>query len=414
MIKINNIRKALSEFNALIYSDPIQGRTGDVDGTVFAMNKPISPGTECDIGWTEEGDYSGSIHPSDVIEPIIDDDIDPIIEHGAIADDQVPLLGDTDEQKMLQNIKESGTDALGYYRSFHITGRQWGVFITCSGVQYMAKQFSSLHLSRDVALKNAFQLILSHELFHFAVDYALSQLEIILRQPLWSPSKGSLLAKNPKYLLSEEKMANAYMMCRARTGRYDLKIPGKMDCLKRFIKKQPLGYCDALGVTYKSFDDGLSGLGIDLISEARNGGAIIPSPGLEGFSFDWPNIFQHSPQVDWRYCPIFLVDDTKQLLNQLPDSYISAFAYIDSIEEPPKFRKKLSKLPSKIQKKWSELKSDISIGIRTRDNFKKWPPGGRDMWSVRVDSFRAHLWYDRVLQKWTAAGIGNHKEMGHG
>lgn len=430
MKKINHIRRSLREIDALVDADPIKKRSGNEDGVIVPTNNPIGAnepinGNIRDIYTTrsynpwEDGykrfddSYDEVDGGHDQIEGF--DEIDPLIEHGADADDKLPLLGDDEAESIRQNVEENGIDALGYYRSFHITGKQWGVFITTNGLLYMAKQFASLGLSNKIALKNAFQLILSHELFHFSVDYALSQIEVILGEPIWIPKTQSLLSKNPDYLTSEEKMANAYMQCRARTGRTELDIKGKADLLKEFIKHQPAGYRDALNVNRSNFNENLNRLGFDLISEAISGGASLPSYGVLSPSFEWPSMFQCRPQVDWRYCPIFILDDSSKSIGKLPDDYVQSFAFINTLNETPKFLKMLAKLPRNIQAKWDKTKSSLSIGIRTGHNFKKWPKRGTDFFSIRVDAaVRAHLWYDRPNQGWTAIEIGKHKEMGHG
>ena len=426
MKNINHIRRSLWGIDALVDADPIKKRSGNEDGVIVPINKPIGAdeptnsnirdiytdkyynpledGIEGHGGMYEEHDHSEEL-----------DDFDPLIERGAEADDKLPVLGDDEDEEIRQNVEENGTDALGYYRSFHIIGKQWGVFITTKGLLYMAKHFASLGLSNKIALKNSFQLILSHELFHFSVDYALSQLEIILGEPIWIPKAKSLLSKSPDYLTTEEKMANAYMQCRARTGRPDLDIKGKAKLLKEFIKHQPAGYRDALNVKRSNWNDNLHQLGFDLISEAINGGASLPSYGALSRSFEWPSIFQCHPQVDWRYCPIFILDDSCKSIGKLPDDCVQAFAAINTINETPKFLKMLAKLPKNIQSKWDMTKSSLSIGIRTGHNFKKWPKRGTDFFSIRVDAaVRAHLFYDRANKGWSAIEIGKHKEMGHG
>ncbi len=430
MRNINHIRQSLNGIDALFDVDPIKKRSGNEDGVIVRTNNPIGADEPFNDNIRDiytDKDYNpqdGGFKSYDDVYDDIDgendhseglDDFDPLIEHGAKADDKLPLLGDDEDEEIRQNVEENGTDALGYYRSFHITGKQWGVFITAKGLFHMAKRFASLGLSNEIAFKNAFQLILSHELFHFSVDYALSQLEIILGEPLWIPKTKSELSKNPDYLTSEEKMANAYMQCRARTGRADLDIKGKAKLLKEFIKSQPAGYRDSLNVNRSNFNENLSRLGRDLISEAINGGASLRSYGLLSRSFEWPAMFQYRPQVDWRYCPIFILDGSHKSIGELPDDHVRAFAAIDTIKETPKFLKMLAKLPNNIQSKWVKTKSSLSIGIRTGHNFKKWPKRGTDFFSVRVgDAIRAHLLYDRPNQGWTAIEIGKHKEMGHG
>ena len=58
----------------------------------------------------------------------------------------------------------------------------------------------------------AFRLIHQHEMFHFAADYALAQLEVLSGKPVWLPAREQLRDKMLGYRVHEEQLANAWMM----------------------------------------------------------------------------------------------------------------------------------------------------------------------------------------------------------
>lgn len=119
-------------------------------------------------------------------------------------------------------------------------------------------------------------------------------------------------------------------------------------------------------------------------------------------------------RIDWTRCPIIIHDDPG-LLDLLGIS-ISAFRTVTRVAETPGFVRSLRKLDKRLQKQWQIRKADLarSTALKSLD-FKRWEPGGRGCFSVRVDSnFRAHLRYDSSDMTWAAESIDNHKAMGHG
>ena len=143
MRNINHIRQSLNGIDALVDVDPIKKRSGNEDGVIVRTNNPIGADEPFNDNIRDiytDKDYNpqdGGFKSYDDVYDDIDgendhseglDDFDPLIEHGAKADDKLPLLGDDEDEEIRQNVEENGTDALGYYRSFHITGKAVGGF----------------------------------------------------------------------------------------------------------------------------------------------------------------------------------------------------------------------------------------------------------------------------------------------
>ncbi|MDB4562854.1 hypothetical protein N9113_04460, partial [Akkermansiaceae bacterium] len=210
----------------------------------------------------------------------------------------------------------------------------------------------------------------------------------------------------------EEELANAYMLSAFRSMKPALRIKGKQDALKSFVSKQPYGYRDALEIRPVHWDSCLENLALRFGESSTKGGAH-PSLWQPDHGYDWPARFPIRPKIDWRYCPIHLVDDSERI--GLPPEWLSYFSRIPEITETEDFRKKFKKLTPPIQRAWERTKGKLGVGITTGSDFKKWPKGGDDMFSVRVNNnFRAHLQRLKTTDDWLAVAIGNHKEMGHG
>lgn len=257
--------------------------------------------------------------------------------------------------------------------------------------------FNGLDASPAIKCKLAFHSILNHELFHFATDYAVSQLEMIWSDALWVPAREEIRGNEPHYLEIEEKLANAYMLGHLRSAP---KAKGKTEALRQFVSKQPPGYRDGINVRSSQWDYEL-GLLVN---------AYFPIP---DFAIDWSVLYPLSPRVDWRYCPIHVIHDERRL--NISDIHVNLFAKIENIEESGSFQRQLNRLPVQIQKKWGKFKDKSSVLLTPGMRFQQWPQAGDDIYSARVDdNYRAHLKCNSKGQSWTALAIGNHTEMGHG
>jgi hypothetical protein len=129
--------------------------------------------------------------------------------------------------------------------------------------------------------------------------------------------------------------------------------------------------------------------------------------------YDWAQQFSIRPRIDWRYCPIHLVNDGARL--GIPPDWLGFFSRLSAIEETDEFRKELEMLAFPIRRAWKRTKQKLGIAITAGADFKKWDKGGNDLYSVRInDNFRAHLCRRKESDDWLAVAIGKHKEMGHG
>jgi hypothetical protein len=337
---------------------------------------------------------------------------DPVFEIGAEVDERFPGLGGDSGKKIQQSFELYGMDALGWYVPFHHPGIQWGIYIPVSGLIYLIKHaFGGLAAPVDTKTHLAFHAILNHELFHFVTEYTIAQAELAQEEPWYVPAKQGMRESSPGYCVEEEKLANAYMLSAFRTMKPALRVAGKQAALGAFVKKQPAGYRDALVVRPPHWDGLLDGLVHQFgACKPRSTHRLLWDPSL---GYDWSQQFPIRPRIDWRYCPIHLVDDSMRL--GIPPGWLDFFSRLSVIEESEDFKKMLGKLALPIQRAWERMKQKLGLAITAGADFKKWDKGGNGLYSVRVnDSFRAHLRRREESDDWLAVAIGNYKEMGHG
>jgi hypothetical protein len=337
--------------------------------------------------------------------------LEELIEFAPPAEHELinALGGAANAEKMLRSkLVTDGIDALGWYVSFHRIGIQWGISIPITGIVLTAVgTFGALECNLQTKLTLALRLIHQHELFHFAIDYACAQLEVLRGRPVWLPAQKSL--RGPEgYNVQEEKAANAWMLRSLWRGKKDFKLKGRSEAVREFVKLQPKGYRDAPQVTLssrffseveslvrrygeasKAFDDNLLG--------ALDGARLLP--------FD--------PYIDWRSCPIHIIHDEKRL--NLPHVQLDLLRLAQEISETESFQKALSKLSQTIQRAWQKTREKILVDTTLPGlNFKPFLDGGERVYSVRLNNrFRAHL--RRLPQGCLEAfRVGDHREMGHG
>ena len=240
-------------------------------------------------------------------------EFEPVFEIGADLDETFPALNGSEGQAIHQNVLHHGIDALGAYLSFHVTGRQWGIYLPVSGLAYLVgRVFAPLRAPLEVKCHLAFHAILSHELFHFAADCVIAQAELVHGEPWWVPALNARLNGDPKYLVREEKLANAYMLRAFRTARPTLRVAGKQRALRDFTLQQPRGYKEAATVRPQDWDRELARLADEYGRHSQKGASNsrLWNPAL---GYDWPGQFAIRPKIDWRYCPIHIIDDGARL-----------------------------------------------------------------------------------------------------
>ena len=314
--------------------------------------------------------------------------------------------------EVARQVQVKGTDALGWYVTFHQRAAQHGVYLPIEGIATLAVgALGPLALPLERRLEIAFHAILRHELFHFEADCMAANWELAIGRDMywWAADACREL---PGYKDLEEALANAYMLRGLRhPGRGLRDSKGSYDALRAFCALQPPGYRD--GPRYASsrqyYIDGCRTLSANF--EQAGYKTIddweIPRDALDTLIF-YPDPFQ----IDWHRCPI-LVHDRLGVLDALGIG-IDFFERIEVIIETESFRKSLSRL--RMEDMWNRTKSKAARNLGLNGlGFQQWPPGGPDCYSINLDSnYRAHLRHDRATASWTAISIGDHKSMGHG
>ncbi|MGH6842918.1 MAG: hypothetical protein ACREDV_12675 [Methylocella sp.] len=118
------------------------------------------------------------------------------------------------------------------------------------------------------------------------------------------------------------------------------------------------------------------------------------------------SIFERTSRPEYVIVP-------KRLENWLDPAWIPP--PVTQITESTDLKELLARKYSQFARKWEEikcklLKNRMGNGL----DFKKWPPDGKDAYSVKVDrAFRAHL-RNQGQGSWLAYNIGPHGKMGHG
>lgn len=178
-----------------------------------------------------------------------------------------PTEGELNTQQIDQLIENQGTDALAWYRPFHMEPQEkWGITILDRGIWYVARKLAEemysepyddnqIQLCRNIA-KN---FLYHHEMFHFKVELAATMVEIInpykpIYAHYWSPQQdrewfGSEV-KSQAYVRAplEEALANSYALYKICSQFEDVRKDVKK-AIVSFIKTQPDGWKHAWRVS---------------------------------------------------------------------------------------------------------------------------------------------------------------------
>lgn len=320
------------------------------------------------------------------------------------------LLGTEQVGEIQRLLQIRGMDAIGAYLTFHQLAGQWGIYIQLERVVLLAFQyFNDVQVSLERKVEIAFHAVLRHELFHFEVDCMVANWELATGVEVrWA---GSQKYRNTQgYIELEEGLANAYMLRGFKYPSGPLRSgPGAYRALSRFCSHQPAGYCD--GPMYAKSSE-LYLRQCSQLSDDYHGASsaqwFVPD------EFDTGMLYPNPVQIAWTRCPIILQDQYD--LQRHLGIGISYFRSVGRITETPSFERSLTKLSTHLQRQWSKVKATLAITTAgSGSDFKRWKPGGKDCYSVRVGrAFRAHLRYERHSSTWIAEAIGDHKTMGHG
>lgn len=183
-----------------------------------------------------------------------------------------PSERELNTQQIDQIIKNHGTDALAWYRPFHMEPQQnWGITILDRGIWYVARKLATELYSTDTDDEDAIMycrdiakdFLYHHEMFHFKVELAATVVEKFdptgaLYAGYWKPQTdrewfGSEVKSNGQVKAPlEEALANSYALykvCSEISGNERRNKVKK--AIKQFMKMQPEGYRDAEKFPYK-------------------------------------------------------------------------------------------------------------------------------------------------------------------
>ncbi|MBS0558269.1 MAG: hypothetical protein JSR27_12760 [Proteobacteria bacterium] len=165
-----------------------------------------------------------------------------------------PVLGfpeAADGNRILDGITPvhgvQSTDALAFYLPFHFVKDNWGIYIRERGLLQLAAAIRSLAAQRGQALDPnllldfAYQVLWSHEVFHFKTEVACSRLTAScwLRAPLYD-----VFFRNVDAARDEEALANAYALMQVMNLQPYPDGSTARSCVRRWFRGQGPGYCD--------------------------------------------------------------------------------------------------------------------------------------------------------------------------
>ena len=359
--------------------------------------------------WEESGDpFERPRYPLDRIETLAIEDGERIFAEGpqsaaypAFLDQE--FLAAKDREIGIDSQQGRGIEALAWYVSFHVSRGTWGIFIPTSSLVYLElRHLNSLRLEQAAKRQVALEMLLEHEMLHFAVDYACAQWEVLLHAPCWRSLMQRRREKGLPYIKLEESLANAYML-RRLSVRWNIPVLKEVE---RFTCRQPSGYNNAGEYVEKGkFDTGLAELAKTYVAiHASERGLNVFSP-----CFDYASIFPVYPSVPGARCPIQIVKDLARF--GIPEISVRFLKCIPEIVETELFQKLFSQMPHDIQKRWNRKKEQLKLMLPRHPEFENF----RDHFSLRLGhNFRAHLRPVAGQTHWEAFEIGPHTKMGHG
>jgi len=354
---------------------------------------------------------------------------------------------------------EGGDEFLAWYSPFHFFGDEWGIFFD---VEKMAQFVSINSFGDDPAL---IMKVLYHEQFHFIVEALCADLQQTLEARPYDHLNRSGL-KNWVYekffeqslrgsnlFLIDEAMANAYAITKSfeTASRVSVLSPAVLrDALCAICDKAPAGYRDYMRVCRVGLGEfppsrRVSGARVATDTFRNSLGLYrlaLAEPASIDFSyFDQPilgeaigrwELFQK--RSIFGRVPVYLVfpAETRRGLAAavpgLPAGEATLRLTVADIRGPveveisERFKKSLYKLAKKnvwIMTAWEEVVKKLGDGTMSAAYVQKWPKGGKDVFSVRVNNirspaYRAHLKAQAGGRPWLALDIGDHKSMGHG
>ena len=314
--------------------------------------------------------------------------------------------GAQNDRRIREQVVLEGVDALGWYVTLHQDAFQWGICIKAEEALWLARTvYLPIANSPVLAVRLAIRAIHDHELMHFAEDWAIAQVELIRDSPIWWPSRSS--AEIAQVRKSAERLANGYMLRRARCVPQNLRCAGAYSALGKWTLTQGEGYKDGLQLvgTQLKFDQACQEHAAEVVRLSKL------NPGVK--RSDLHRLYALAPHVDWRFCPVRIVAEDANYAALLSSLFIQQ---IQHIEETDRFASMLRGRPLPERTAWKKVRGQLAQSTRLKGlDFKPWPPRGSGWYSVRVSrSGRAHIRFESTTQRWFAEEIGQHSELGHG
>jgi hypothetical protein len=215
----------------------------------------------------------------------------------------IAAVGEDEDRRIREQVAIDGVDALGWYATLHQDAWQWGVYLKAEGVLWLAGKVF-LPVTRDpvLAVRLAVRAIHDHELMHFAEDWATAQLELLFDRAFWWPIRES--GNFTRIRVSSERLANGYMLRRARSLPRRLKCRDAYAALGEWTLTQGEGYRAGIELvgTQRKFDEACR----DHLTTACASADGLPWVGQA----ELHRLYPLAPHVDWRYCPVQVVGGT--------------------------------------------------------------------------------------------------------
>ena len=404
---VNSIRDGLANISGALVNEPLTSPVDVGDAPAIPIHQPETDRHPDALIFSET--------PYDVPGVENEEDEPPVIYE---------IVAELDERAIARALSESGRDyealvqvkgieALGWYIPFHYRIAQHGIYLPSGGVLWLAMHCFTHKYAEDPIqdlrkkLEYATHAILRHESFHFAAECMAANWEL-LTGALCYVRAMSELKTSLGYNEFEEALANAYLLRGFRWQNSVSRGANATQALKDFIRTQPSGYRDGIKyVTAGEYEQGCR----DLANEYQQ--CIERQWYAPPHTFEMLGLYPNVNKIDWRRCPILLVDEAG-LFNKL--GIVPRFiAAIPQIRETNLFKKQLMGLGSRYETLWDQARKKLSNTTALKGlDFKTWPPRGSGWYSVRLDrDVRAHLRNSRASNEWFAEEVGRHDVMQH-
>ena len=349
------------------------------------------------------GDDERYLYQEDDFEP----DDTPIDDFIWIANPEVDLRESPTLPDLDQEVRQTGVDALAWYRSFHWEPvNRWGIYIRDAAVYSLAASvFRELNLPRLHGrvpttldrLRQAFRLLYLHEFFHYVTDVAASTLELGRQPPYvrhYAPYvTGVYMRPRDASEPLEEALANAFAYEWLPGTRFRAE-------LKRFMRAQPGGYSAFQRYLRAGFDEGRRDLATSLATSSHIVG--MGRPPLELLIAHW------SADISFLDVPVHIIREIRD--PQFALGFVRSIPLGDQVETD-QFRRDLRRLPDGVAERYrSKTRRMLDQALQAPGlNFEALR-GCDTVFSARID--RGHRITVRPREgKWELLRIGKHDDV---